>query len=141
MAVLDGIALPPRWHITSRLVAGWPIDDQHLLELWPYGRTDDARFRWFYRLSRRNRTIFTGTDITSPARALLTTDALISAALAVLNVLTLQPGDTDAEHFAADTRTQADWRERFAEPLSLYALEDVCGYCGADHPSPSCGKE
>lgn len=139
MAVLDGIILPPRWRITSRLLAGWPIDNEHLLELWPHSRTQDGRPRWLYRLSRRNRTIFTATDISSPTGTVLSTGALISSARTVLRFLTLCPGDTDAEYFDTYTRTQLEWRDRFAEELALYALEDVCGYCGGGHASPGCG--
>jgi hypothetical protein len=139
MAVLDGITLPPRWRITSRLLAGWPIDMEHLLELWPHGRTGDGRIRWLYRLSLGNRTIFSDTDISSPVGALLSTSTLISSATTVLSYLTLRPGDTDAEYFDTYTRAQIIWRDRFAEELSLYALEDLCGYCGGDHASPGCG--
>ncbi|MFG1705423.1 hypothetical protein ACFLIM_19715 [Nonomuraea sp. M3C6] len=139
MAVLDGIALPPRWRITSRLLAGWPIDEGHLLELWPHGRTPEGRIRWLYRLSYRNRTIFSATDISSPAGTVLSTCTLITSATTVLRFLTLCPGDTDAEYFDSSTRTQINWRDRFAEELSLYAMEDVCAYCGGDHASPGCG--
>ncbi|NJP91615.1 hypothetical protein HCN51_19485 [Nonomuraea sp. FMUSA5-5] len=140
MAVLDGIALPPRWRITSRLLAGWPIDDDHLLELWPHGRTEDGRIRWLYRLSRGNQTIFSATDISSPTGTKLSTDTLISTARTVLSFLTLREGDTDAEFFDHYTRTQRKWRESYAEELSLYALYGVCGYCGEEHPSPGCGS-
>jgi hypothetical protein len=140
MAVLDGIALPPRWRITSRLLAGWPIDDDHLLELWPHGRTEDGRIRWLYRLSRHNQSIFSATDISSPTGAVLTTSALITTAQTVLSFLTLRPGDTDAEYFDRYTRAQRDWCEGYAEELSLYALDDVCGYCGGGHVSPGCGS-
>jgi hypothetical protein len=140
MAVLDGITLPPRWRITSRLLAGWPIDAEHLLELWSHGRTADGRIRWLYRLSRRNRTIFSATDISSPLGTVLTADALIACARTVLTFLTLCPGDTDAEYFDGYTRAQITWRDRFAEELSVYAREDRCGYCGGEHASPGCGK-
>ncbi|WP_433432018.1 hypothetical protein [Nonomuraea sp. CA-141351] len=138
MAVLDGITLPVRWRITSRLLAGWPIDADHLLELWPHGRTCDGRIRWLYRLSHRNRTIFSDTDISSPVGTVLSTHTLISSATAVLSYLTLRPGDTDADYFDAYTPAQIAWRDRFAEELSLHALEDVCGYCGDGHASPGC---
>lgn len=139
MAVLDGIALPPRWRITSRLLAGWPIDEAHLLELWPNGRTAEGRIRWLYRLSRRNRTIFFATDISSPTGTVLSTNTLISSATTVLGYLTLRPGDTDADYFDTCTPAQIAWRDSYAEELALYALEDVCGYCGGDHASPGCG--
>ncbi|MGP4104171.1 hypothetical protein [Nonomuraea sp. KM90] len=139
MAVLDGITLPQRWRITPRLLAGWPIDTDHLLELWPHGRGNDGRTRWLYRLSRRNRTIFSATDISSPVGTTLSTDTLITTARTVLSFLTLSLGGTDAEYFDAYTRTQLNWRDQFAEELSVYALEDVCGYCGGEHASPGCG--
>jgi hypothetical protein len=140
MAVLDGIALPPRWRITSRLLAGWPVNEDHLLELWPYGRTDDGRIRWLYRLSHRNRTIFSATDISSPVGTMPATDALIITARTVLSFLTLRSGDTDAEYFDHYTRAQLEWRDGYAEELALYTLDDTCGYCGGHHPSPGCGS-
>ncbi|MGW3347878.1 hypothetical protein ACWDA3_31675 [Nonomuraea rubra] len=140
MAALDGITLPPRWRITSRLLAGWPIDEDHLLELWPHGRDEDGRIRWLYRLSHRTQAIFSASDISSPAGATPSTDTLISTARTVLSFLTLRPGDTDAEYFEHYTRAQRDWCESYAEELSLYALDDVCGYCGEGHASPGCGS-
>lgn len=138
MIVLDGIALPYRWMITSRLLAGWQIDDQHLLEIWRHGRTEDGRIRWHYRLSRRGRTIFSGTDISSPVGATLSAETLVSAARTVLSFLTLSSGDTDMEYFDNYTKAQLRWRDRYAEDLGLYALDGMCGYCGHDHPSPGC---
>ncbi|MFI6326513.1 hypothetical protein ACIBG8_53955 [Nonomuraea sp. NPDC050556] len=138
MPILDGLALPQGWRISSRLLAAWPIDAEHQLELWPTGRTDDGRTRWHYRLSSKNRTIFSAQDITSGAGAVLTTDELIRSARTILAFLTLCPGDTDAEYFDAYTRTQITWRDSHAEDLSLFAMDDLCGYCGGDHPSPGC---
>ncbi|MFE3452476.1 hypothetical protein ACFXJ8_26495 [Nonomuraea sp. NPDC059194] len=138
MPTLDGLKLPQGWRISSRLLAAWPIDHDHQLELWPAGRTEDGRIRWHYRLSRKNRTIFAASDITSGVGAVLTAAELISAARTVLSYLTLRPGDTDREYFDVYTRTQLDWRDEFAEDLSLYAMDDLCGYCGGDHPSPAC---
>ncbi|GAA3120271.1 hypothetical protein GCM10010466_08950 [Planomonospora alba] len=139
MPVLDQVVLPPGWEISPRLLAAWPIDGLHTLELWPRGRTDDGRIRWYYRLSRGRRTIFAASDISSAAGATLTTGELIRAARTVLSYLTLQPGDTDPEYFDGYAGTQLAWRDAHAEDLSLYALEDVCGYCGGvDHVSPGC---
>ncbi|MFC5829534.1 hypothetical protein [Nonomuraea insulae] len=139
MTVLDGVALPRRWRITSRLTPGWPIDEDHLLEVWPHGRTQDGRIRWLYRLSRHNRTIFSAADISSPIGTTLSTDTLIITARTVLSFLTLRPGDTDAEYFDDYSRAQLAWRDGFAEELSVYALEEICGYCGGEHVSPGCG--
>ncbi|MBT2233220.1 hypothetical protein [Nonomuraea sp. NEAU-A123] len=141
MAVLDGISLPPRWRITSRLFAGWPIDHQHLLELWPHGRTSDGRIRWFYRLSRYRRTVFSATDISSSVGATVCPETLINAAQTVLAFLTLGPNDTDAEFFANYTPAQLEWRDQYAEELSIYAMDGLCGYCGSDHASSGCTRE
>jgi hypothetical protein len=138
MPIIDNVSLPPGWSISSRLLAAWPIDDDHTLELWPAARTRDGRLRWRYRLSRKSRTIFTSSDICSPVGAELTTGELTRAARTVLSFLTLTSGDTDADYFDTYTRTQLAWRDRFAEDLSLYAMDDQCGYCGDDHPSPAC---
>ncbi|WP_084965911.1 hypothetical protein [Thermoactinospora rubra] len=138
MPVLDGLELPQGWRISSRLLAAWPIDNDHQLELWPAGRTDDGRIRWRYRLSRKNRTIFAGSEIASAVGAVLTSAELIRAARTVLSFLTLREGDTDAEYFASYTRAQIAWRDEFAEELSLYAMDNLCGYCGGEHLSPGC---
>ncbi|MFD0883007.1 hypothetical protein ACFQ08_00285 [Streptosporangium algeriense] len=138
MPVLDGIVLPARWMISSRLLAAWPINDDHLLEVWPAGH-QDGRIRWYYRLSRKSRTIFAASDICSAAGTVLSTQELARAARSVLAFLTLRPGDVEAEYFDVYTATQLAWRDRYAEDLAVFALEDVCGYCGsATHSSPAC---
>jgi hypothetical protein len=138
MPIINGIALPPGWQISGRLLAAWPIDDQHTLELWPTERTDDGRLRWHYRLTRQRRTIFTASDICSPVGAMLSTDELIRTARSVLSFLTLREGDTDAEYFATYTRTQLNWRDEHAEHLGLYAMDGLCGHCGDEHLSSGC---
>lgn len=138
MPILDGLVLPRGWRISPRLLAAWPIDSEHSLELWPTARADDGRLRWHYRLSRKSRTVFAVSDISSAVGAVLTAEELIRTARTVLAYLTLRPGDTDAEYFDAYTRAQLAWRDRFAEALSIYAMEDLCGYCGGDHLSPGC---
>ncbi|MEU1389986.1 MULTISPECIES: hypothetical protein [unclassified Nonomuraea] len=140
MAVLDGVTLPPRWRITPRLLPGWPIDGEHLLELWPCGRSTDGRLSWLYRLSRYGRTIFTSTDISSPIGGTLSTESLIATGRTVLAFLTLGEGDTDEEYFSHYTRAQLKWRDQFAEALSGYAMDDLCAYCGGDHASPGCAS-
>ncbi|MGP3916328.1 hypothetical protein [Nonomuraea sp. 10N515B] len=138
MPVLDGLELPRGWRISSRLLAAWPVDNDHQLELWPTGRTEDGRIRWQYRLSRQNHTIFTGSDVTSGAGVVFTAAELVCAARTVLAYLTLQEGDTDREYFDAYTSTQIAWRDQYAEELSVHAMDDLCGYCGGDHLSPGC---
>ncbi|WP_182899784.1 hypothetical protein [Microbispora sp. H10830] len=138
MAMTHALTLPPGWIISSRLVPAWQIDTDHLLEVEAAGRTDEGRIRWRYRLSRRRRTIFAGSDICSGVGAVLTPGELISAARTVLHYLTLRPGDTDADYFDSYTRGQVEWRDRYAEELSIYAMDEWCGYCGGDHASPGC---
>ncbi|MDH2426461.1 hypothetical protein [Sphaerisporangium sp. TRM90804] len=139
MDAVAGLVLPTGWRISSRLMAAWPIDDDQMLELWPAGRTADQRLRWNYRLSRKGRTIFGGSDIRSGVGARLTTEELISAARTVLSYLTLRPGGTDPCYFDGYTRAQLNWRDSYAEELAVYALEGLCGYCGSDgHMSPGC---
>lgn len=138
MPVLDGVILPSRWKISSRLLAAWPIDEDHLLEIWPAGHRD-GRIQWYYRLSRKRRTIFAASDIRSATGTVLSTQELVKAARSVLAFLTLRPGDVDAEYFDAYTSTQLAWRDRYAEELTAFTLEDACGYCGSEeHPSPGC---
>ncbi|MEU6429715.1 hypothetical protein ABZ860_27800 [Microbispora sp. NPDC046973] len=138
MAMTHALTLPPGWIISSRLVPAWQIDTDHLLEVEAAGRTDEGRIRWRYRLSRRRRTIFSASDICSGVGAVLTPDELISAARTVLHYLTLRPGDTDADYFDSYTGAQLEWRDRYAEELSIYAMDEWCGYCGGDHASPGC---
>ncbi|MFF4989704.1 hypothetical protein ACFY19_21105 [Streptosporangium saharense] len=138
MPVLDGIVLPARWILSSRLLAAWPINDDHLLEVWPTGH-QDGRIRWYYRLSRKGRTIFVASDVCSPAGTVFSTQELVRAARSVLAFLTLRPGEVEAEYFDVYTATQLAWRDRYAEDLALFALEHACGYCGSDtHSSPAC---
>ncbi|GLW26486.1 hypothetical protein Mame01_65280 [Microbispora amethystogenes] len=138
MAMTHALTLPPGWIISSRLVPAWQIDADHLLEVEAAGRTDEGRIRWRYRLSRRRRTIFSGSDICSGVGAILVPSELSSAARTVLHYLTLRPGDTDADYFDSYTRAQLEWRDRYAEELSIYAMDEWCGYCGGDHASPDC---
>ncbi|GAA2653596.1 hypothetical protein [Nonomuraea recticatena] len=133
------LTLPAGWIISSRLMPAWPIDADHVLELEAAEHTGDGRIRWRYRLSRKRRVIFSADDISSGVGARLTTEELASAARTVLAFLTLQPGDTDSDVFSNYTQAQLRWRDRWAEELSLYALDDRCGYCGSEgHPSPGC---
>lgn len=130
--------LPARWEISSRLMPAWPIDTDHILELEAVERTPDNRIRWKYRLSRKSQLIFSRSDIRSGVGAILTTRELVRAAQTVLTHLTLKPGDTDSDVFSEYTQRQLRWRDRWAEELSIYAL-DGCGYCGSErHPSPGC---
>ncbi|MEW9532834.1 hypothetical protein [Microbispora sp. NPDC049125] len=139
MSINYALTLPPGWVISSRLMPTWPIDADHRLELAVAGGTDDGRLRWSYRLSRNRRTIFTASDICSGVGAVSTTEELIKAARTVLSFLTLREGDTDADYFDSYSRAQLNWRDEYAEELSIYALEDQCGYCGGtDHLSPGC---
>ncbi len=140
MAMTHALALPAGWIISSRLMPAWPIDTDHLLELEAAGWTDEGRIRWRYRLSRRGRTIFAASDICSAVGAALTTQELVSAARTVLCFLTAGEGDTDAEYFADYTRTQRAWRDRYAEELSVYAMDGWCGYCDGNHPAPDCSS-
>jgi hypothetical protein len=128
------ITLPYGWIISSRLAGCWRIDDDHTLELLPVERTDDQRIRWSYRLARKGRTIFAGSDLHSGAGDPLDTGAYVKAALAALNFLTTGPGENETY-----TKTQQSWHESYAEYLSVYGADDFCGYCGGeDHRSPEC---
>ncbi|GIH99179.1 hypothetical protein [Planobispora takensis] len=139
MVMTHALTLPAGWMISPRLVPAWPIDGEHTLEICPAGRTDEQRIRWSYRLTRGKRTIFAGKDICSGMRAEPTTRELGSAARTVLSYLTLRPGDTDAEYFDGYTATQMAWAEAYAEELSAFAMDGICGYCGSeDHVSPLC---
>jgi len=66
-------------------------------------------------------TIFTGEDFAgSPMDA----DDSDAAVRALLNFLTLRPGDTDDEYFEKYTQRQRDFAENEAEELQMYALDE-----------------
>lgn len=134
MAIPSVLTLPVGWIISSRLMPAWRIDPEHMLEVEPAERTDDNRIRWRYRLSRCGRTIFEDADVRSPVGAAGTTEDLIRAASAILTFLTI---GTDEERY---TKRQRLWREQYAEDLSVYAMDDLCGYCGGNHLSPACAS-
>lgn len=139
MSSTISFALPKGWVISPRLMACWPIDAEHTLEISPIERTDDGRIRWGYRLARRNRTVFAGRDLCSAVGAAVTTDEYTRTARTALAFLTLRPGDVEAGYFAGYTKRQLTWRDDVAEDLALLAMDDQCGYCGSEgHVSPVC---
>lgn len=136
MTSIHVIELPPKWRISSGLMACWPIDDAHILELEPAGRTGDNRILWGYRLLCDGRTVFEARDVRSPVGEELSADAYVKAANAIL-VFLITPSE-DPEDL---TPRQIDWREQHADDLALLAFGDMCGYCGSPaHISPACSN-
>lgn len=64
--------------------------------------------------------IFRGADFgCSPMNAIDSAECII----ALLGFLSLQDGDTDDDYFADYTPEQLEWRDEYAEALSMYALD------------------
>ncbi|WP_329240307.1 hypothetical protein OG417_40015 [Actinoallomurus sp. NBC_01490] len=121
----------------ARLTLLWRIDADHVLSIGSDSHTNDGRIRYAYQLSRKGCAIFEGRDFCSGGNATPTVEALAHAARCLLGFLTLRPGDVEEDYFAEYTPQQLSWRDAFAEELSIYAQDRCCGYCGADHDSPT----
>lgn len=103
--------------ISSRLMAAYKLDHDHVLSV---GRVSyhDGRVRWHYVLEHNDATVFEGSDFESSDDT-----TYGEAARGLLGFLTLRPGDVDSEHFDGYTPKQLEWRDAYAEELSLFALD------------------
>ena len=98
--------------------------DSFRLELFDTGRTDHlGKSRLAYRFfdSRMGaRPIFQGADFCASPLHAIDSDATVAG---LLSFLSLEAGDTDAEHFADYTPRQLDWRDTYAEELGFLRFE------------------
>lgn len=86
------------------------------LTVWDTGRRDwRGQSKLGYELRSAGRTLFTGEDFAGSPIHADDSDATIAA---LLGFLTLQPGDTDREYFAAYTPEQFAYCEAHAEALA-----------------------
>lgn len=81
------------------------------------GGEPDGRHRIGYIAELDHTEIFRGDDITVPAGQAIDSDTTLAA---VLDFLSLRPGDTDAEYFANYTPEQAEFADACGEELALY---------------------
>lgn len=86
----------------------------HTLIIEPAEYTPWNGERWYYELYCAGRLIFSGKDLGGPSGA--TEDEIARAAI---GFLTLRPGDTDDEYFDDYTPYQCEWRDLYAEELSM----------------------
>jgi hypothetical protein len=95
---------------------------QATVDMW-YSHRDSKRGQDYlaYTLTDEGKIIFEGYDFSpSPLFAWDSEDSV----MALLHVLTLQPGDTDEEYFAEYTQEQLDWIEgETAEELRMLWLD------------------
>ena len=90
------------------------------LTMWDTGRQRNGRSSIGYRLSmtepaHQTITLFTGEDYSPSPLVCIDSDAAVAG---LMGYLTLRPGDTVAEYFAAYTPQQLDYCQKYAETLS-----------------------
>lgn len=102
-------------------------EGDYILTLWDTHRTGEfGKSILGYRFTgpgkgKRQQTIFTGEDFHAPAFQAIDSDEVVRA---LLDFLTLRPGDTDDEYFEKYTKRQRDFAENEAEELQMYAIDD-----------------
>lgn len=106
-------------HISSRLMAAYRLDAEHVIHVHRDRVDSDGRIYWAYVLERNGRPIFKGADFSTPHDV-----SYGEAARGVLGFLTLGEHDTDAEYFETYTPRQLTWRDECAEDLALYAMDE-----------------
>jgi hypothetical protein len=103
--------------ISSRLMAAYPLDDEHIIHVSRQEQTGH-RMTWHYVLERGETVIFEGADFSTTAGT-----TYGEAARGILGLLTLGEHDTDSEYFDGYTPVQIAWRDECAEQLALFAME------------------
>lgn len=124
-------------HVPSELVNnalqefGWWDDgdalrhvrfDDHELMTWDTNEYDRmGKSRLAYRLvDPQNEIIFSGRDFFCSPMDCVDSDGALRS---ILRFLTMQDGDTDDEYFEKYTKKQLEWRDEYAEDLSMWALD------------------
>lgn len=104
------------------LIKTWtdPDGQGFVLQIFDTRSTDHlGKSRLAYRFLHNDKLIFEGDDFcASPMNSI---DGLQTVA-ALLSFLSLQDGDTDEEYFDSYTPEQIEWRDAYAEDLSLYPM-------------------
>jgi hypothetical protein len=107
-------------------------DGEFAVKLWETSPVLYAgKTRWHYQFihtptPRKGEIVFEGDDFhSSPMHNNWDTDfkQQMEIITSLLGFLSLQEGDTDKEYFKDYTPRQIEWRDEFAEDLSLAALE------------------
>ena len=91
----------------------------HALVITPAGGDGPGRERWRYELFAGGSLIFDADDLSSPGGA--SEDEVAHSAL---TFLTLRLGDVEAEYFDGYSDIQCEWRDMYAEELSLALYDD-----------------
>ena len=91
------------------------------LELYDLNETDfEGHHRLGYEFHHGHKLIFQGEDFAcSPCQAVDSDQCVAS----LLGWLSLKRGDVDRDYFNSYTTEQLEWRDEWAETLSIYALE------------------
>jgi hypothetical protein len=104
--------------------------DGYRLQMWDCQekfRPDAPQDAIYYRFTHPDGwVIFEGSDFGSSIMHSIDGDETVRA---LLNFLTLRPGDTDEGYFEDYTKEQKDWAESEAEDLSIWALAPECSCC------------
>lgn len=89
------------------------------LQLFDCGMRDDGKYKVGYKLSCKGKTIFAGDDFGCPPYWTLDGDETVKA---IMDFLTLRPGDVEKEYFADYTKDQLNFRDLHAEALYAEVL-------------------
>lgn len=108
-------------YISSRLMAAYDFPNDHTVHVEPMPSDNTGRIVWHYVLERDGKTIFEGDDLSTGA--FVDSDPA-EVARTLLGFLTLQPGDVESDYFDHYTTAQVEWRDEYAEELSLYAIDE-----------------
>jgi hypothetical protein len=103
--------------ISSRLMAAYQLDDEHVIHV-VRDHTEGHREFWHYVLERNGTVVFEGRDFSTGTR-----HTYGEAARGVLGFLTLCEGDTEAGYFRHYTLSQRAWRDECAEDLQMFGME------------------
>jgi hypothetical protein len=87
------------------------------LTIWDTYRTDSyGKSCLGYRLTARGQVVFEGEDFYCPGGVAIDSDSCVAS---LMGFLTLKPGDTDSDYFAAYTEEQMAYCDSHAESLAM----------------------
>jgi hypothetical protein len=120
-----------RGHVSFDPLRHVRLESGHVLRTWDTGRTRGDRTRIAYELREPSGVVlFAGDDFCpSPMHA----DDSDNALRALLGVLTLRPGDTDAEYFADYTPAQLAFAQSDACQLLAFIYSDDPSIAGSEN--------
>ena len=105
---------------------GFPTFPIFYLTIWDTNRTRNGKFVLGYRLGMRGNEgfvdLFQGEDFAASPLHAIDSNATV---VALMNFLTLRPGDTDSEYFTDYNADQLHFAETHAKALSLHVEETL----------------